>query len=44
MVVLNQLTNKKNLIPFIKDRDIEGIRNLAEYFDEDEYNSLKGVI
>jgi hypothetical protein len=41
MVVLNQLTNKRDLIPFIKDKDVEGIRNLAEFVGEDDNSSLK---
>ena len=41
MVILNELTNKKELIPFIKDKDQEGIRNLAEFVGEDDNSSLK---
>ena len=35
MIILNELTNKKDLIPFIKDKNQEGIRNLVEFVDED---------
>ena len=41
MIILNELTNKKDLIPFIKDKDQEGIRNLAEFVGEDDNSSLK---
>ncbi len=41
MVILNQLTNKEEFIKFMKDKEVEGLRNLVEFVGEDDNSSLK---
>ena len=41
LIILNQLTEKKDLILFLKDKDEEGSRNLVEFVGEDDNCSLK---
>ena len=41
MLVLNLLTNKIDFLPFIKDKTIDDMRNLAEFVGEDDNSSLK---
>ena len=40
-IVINKLTEKKDLIKFLKDKDVEGLRNLIEFVGEDDNSSLK---
>ena len=39
--IINKLTEKKDLIKFLKDKDVEGLRNLSEFVGEDDNSSLK---
>ncbi len=41
MLVLKVLTNNKEFLPFMQNKEIDGIRNLAEFVGDDENSSLK---
>ena len=41
MILLNQLTNKKDLIPFIKHKDSENIKILYQFINDDDKNIIQ---
>ena len=41
MIIINNLTEKIELVKFLKDKDENGLRNLVEFVGEDDNSSLK---